>query len=78
LADAPLPRCGKVPDFETGERSQNGILSSLARRKESNARHGLGSMRSIVSSGKGVEIYAKDISSDVLILDGRRVLVPAV
>ena len=33
--DAPLPRCGKVPDFETDERSHNGILSTLVRRKES-------------------------------------------
>ncbi len=64
--------------FETGERSQNGILSTLARRKESNARHGLGSMRSIVSSGNGVGIYANDISSDVLIRDGKRVLLPGV
>jgi len=69
--DAPLPRCGKVPDFEIGERSQNGILSTLVRRKESNARHGLGSIRSIVSSGNGVGIYANDISSDVLIRDGK-------
>jgi hypothetical protein len=73
-----LPRCGKVPDFATGERSENGIFSTLARRKESKGRHGLGSMRSIVSSGNGVRIYAKDISSDVLIRNGKRVLLPGV